>query len=276
MDKINDTMTFPSIGADTANDTVVIDIPERIKRRRHFKREARHIIFRGGNWYKLTFASIFMMLTAVSIKYICGSFFGIVNISANPIAGYAVSYLTDIVYLTVIVPLIFGFYSYCNRLSDDTPSRFGEIFDVFGSVSLLIKSYKVFYSYLWRYFVYFAVIYTALQTISNYHLSNLIFAVSLTVTAVFTIFGAIFLQRYYLTPYVLLRNENSTVHECVKLSARLMKGYKIDVLMFQFGFIIWLIVSYLTLGLTAILFTIPYYILANLEFSKFIFGEDTK
>lgn len=276
MDKLNDTLTFPSVGADNASDTIVIDIPERIKRRRYFKREARHAIFRGGNWYKLTFASIFMMLTAVSIKYICGSFFDIVNISTNLTAEYAISYMTDIVYLTVIVPLIFGFYVYCNRLSNDKLPRFGEIFDVYGSISLLIKSYKVFYSYLWRYCVYFAVIYAALKLISSYTLSILIFVLSLIVTVVFTVFGTIFLQRYYLTPYVLLYNENLTVHECVKLSVGLMKGYKIDVLMFQFGFIIWFIVSYFTLGLTSVLFTIPYYILANLEFSKFIFGEDNR
>ena len=249
----------------TAGDMTVIIVPERIRRRRYFKREARQIIFTGGNWYKLICASAFMMMTMVSVKYICGSFFTLIDGSHG-----AESYLTDIVYLAVIVPLVYGFYAYNIKLTDNKPSRFGVIFDGFGSAALLGRAYKVFFAYLWRYVIWFAMIYAALTAAEYYLIPALIAA------AVFIIIGAVFLQRYYLTLYVAVCNTKMTVREAVKYSIPLMKGYKLDTLMFQLGFALWFVISYLTLGIAAVVYVIPYYVLANLQFSKFIFQTNSK
>jgi len=236
-------------------DTIVIKSPERIRRRRFFKREARRVIFSGSNWYKLVFASLFMSLTAVSVSYISDSFFAVM-----PANSYAASYLTDILYLAVIVPLIYGFYAYCGELMTGTTPRFGVIFDVYGSVAMLARVYKIFFVYLWRYFIWLAMIYAGLFAGGYFIIA----------AAVIFIGGGIFLQRYYLVPYIALHN--MTVHEAVKCSVKLMKGYKFDILMFRFSFAVWFVISFLTLGVTAVMFVIPYYMLANLEFSKFIYN----
>jgi len=270
MDKLNETRSFPLVD-DMRGDTIIVAAPERIRRRRYFKREARYIIFSGGNWYKLVFASIFMMMTMVSVKYICGSFFSVFNGGQN-----AESYFTDILYLAVIVPLLYGFYAYNITLTDNETPRFGVMFDVFGSLVLLVRAYKVFFTYLWRYFIWLAVIYGALKAIDIYAGTVLISTLSLAAAAVFIIIGLVFLQRYYLTLYVAIYNNNMTVHEAVKHSVSLMKGYKFDTLMFQFEFALWFIISYLTLGIAAVVYVIPYYVLANLQFSKFIFNTNSK
>gem|GEM_PF-3361149 len=259
IDRLNDIMEYP------VEDTVIIAVPERIRRRRYFKREARHIIFSGSNWYKLVFASMFMLVIMVSVNYICGSFLDVFNVDKNIEA-----YLTDIIYLAVIVPFIYGFCLYNIKLADNESPRFGVIFDVYGSMSLLARTYKVFFTYIWRYFIWFAIIYGALIAAEYYFIPAVIAAVALIIC------GAIFLQRYYLTLYVALRNDDITVREAVKCGTSRMKGYKFDTLMFQFTFTAWFIVSFFTLGITAVLYVIPYYVLANLEFAEFIFNTNSQ
>lgn len=263
-----DIVTVPKLTG--TEETIVITIPERLKRRRYFKREARHVVFR--NWYKLIFASLMITLIVVSVKYICGNFFALFDLSDGKMMKYAASYLTDIVFLAVIPPLIFGFYSYCKALSDNENPPFGTIFDLFGSVELLVKSYKIMYTFIWRYFTFAAIIYISLKITDKYAESIYIYAAALTAIFIFAVTGLIFLQRYYLTPFVAAQNDQMTVRESLKYGVSLMKGYKVDVLMFQIGFIGWWTVSFFTIGLIAVIYTIPYYFVANIEFAKFVYN----
>lgn len=63
---------------------------------------------------------------------------------------------------------------------------------------------------------------------------------------------------YYMVPYIVAENPGLTVRQAVTLSRRMMKGHKWECFKFEFTFIGWTLLGYLTMGLFNVLYTNPY------------------
>jgi hypothetical protein len=82
----------------------------------------------------------------------------------------------------------------------------------------------------------------------------------------FTIVGLpIKYYAWYLTPYILAENPNIDRKEIFKLSASIMKGYKMRVFLFELSFIPWILLSLPTFGILQYLFITPYFNSAKAE-----------
>lgn len=83
----------------------------------------------------------------------------------------------------------------------------------------------------------------------------------------FTIVG-IFTKRYayYLVPYILAENPDISSKDAIKLSSKMMEGYKWECFKLEISFIGYLLLGYITLGVTNVFFTNMYMALTMTEF----------
>lgn len=84
--------------------------------------------------------------------------------------------------------------------------------------------------------------------------------------------GIIAAIRYSMGYYLMVENPDMSPMEALRESSELMKGHKMDFLMFAISFIGWVIVSALTVGL-GFLLLVPYYQMAKLNFYREITGD---
>lgn len=74
-----------------------------------------------------------------------------------------------------------------------------------------------------------------------------------------TIVGGIIKRySYYLVPYIVAENPNIPSLEAIKLSRRMMNGYKVRLFLLEFSYLGWEILGIFTFGLTKILYSNPY------------------
>lgn len=78
--------------------------------------------------------------------------------------------------------------------------------------------------------------------------------------------GVIKYYSYYLVPYILAENPDLTGREAVTLSRRMMRGHKWECFVMECSFFGWWILGALTMGLSEILFSIPYQSAAFCEY----------
>lgn len=82
--------------------------------------------------------------------------------------------------------------------------------------------------------------------------------------------GIIKSLSYALTPFIMVDNPEIKNNEAIELSMKMMDGYKMKLFLLQLGFIGWMILSILTLGI-GLLWLIPY-----IQTSTAAFYEDVK
>ena len=63
---------------------------------------------------------------------------------------------------------------------------------------------------------------------------------------------------YFLVPYIVAENPSMTARQAITLSRKMMKGHKWECFKFEFTFIGWQMLGYITLGLFNVLYTNPY------------------
>lgn len=76
-------------------------------------------------------------------------------------------------------------------------------------------------------------------------------------TLLFIIPGIVMSYAYYFVPYILAEDNNISISEAILLSRKMTEGYKFDLFILDFSFILWNLASLLTFGLVA-LYVIPY------------------
>ena len=70
--------------------------------------------------------------------------------------------------------------------------------------------------------------------------------------------GMIKYYSYYLVPYILAENPDLTGREAVRLSRQMMRGHKWECFVMECSFIGWWILGAFTMGLSEVLFSMPY------------------
>jgi uncharacterized membrane protein len=158
-------------------------------------------------------------------------------------------------------------------LDEEFPS-IGDMFIAFNSGKILSKAYNIFTAYVSVYFLLAASVIFGLNIIMTLKLSIYVTAIIVFGSIIAFSIGFVFVQQYYMVLYNLIKDEYLTTYQAVKLSVQMMKGHKIEVIALNSGFIIWFLLSYFTLGILTVLFTLPYFILTNLEFAKFIYTKN--
>ncbi len=103
-----------------------------------------------------------------------------------------------------------------------------------------------------------------------FHLISMMFVVLWALLLIVP--GIIAAIRYSMGYYLMVENPDISPMEALRESSELMKGHKMDFLMFAISFIGWVILSALTLGL-GFLLLIPYYQMAKLNFYREITGD---
>ncbi|MEY8411893.1 DUF975 family protein [Lachnospiraceae bacterium 62-26] len=88
---------------------------------------------------------------------------------------------------------------------------------------------------------------------------------------IFTLIGGpIKYYSYYLVPYILAENPDLTGREAVTLSRKMMRGHKWECFVMECSFIGWWILGAFTLGLSEVLFSIPYQSAAFCEYYVYL------
>lgn len=87
----------------------------------------------------------------------------------------------------------------------------------------------------------------------------------------FIVPGIIKHYEYWLTPYLLVENPELTPKDAMEFSARLTKGYKWDLFLFDLSFWYWHLLGLLTFGIARVLFVQPYYYLAKSGWHIYLF-----
>lgn len=77
-------------------------------------------------------------------------------------------------------------------------------------------------------------------------------------TILFIIPGIIVSFMYSQVYYIMAENPNKSVLECLRESARIMKGHKMELLILELSFLGWIILTALTCGIAG-LYVLPYY-----------------
>ena len=77
-------------------------------------------------------------------------------------------------------------------------------------------------------------------------------------TILFIIPGIIISFMYSQVYYIMAENPNKSVLECLRESARIMKGHKMELLILELSFLGWIILTALTCGIAG-LYVLPYY-----------------
>lgn len=70
--------------------------------------------------------------------------------------------------------------------------------------------------------------------------------------------GIIKTYSYFMVPYILSENPKISLFEAMDISKSMMDGNKFDVFVLEFSFILWNILSFLTLGIADIVWVTPY------------------
>jgi len=70
--------------------------------------------------------------------------------------------------------------------------------------------------------------------------------------------GIIKSYSYFMTPYILANHPNVKATEALKLSKRMMHGYKLELFVASLSFIGWILLSSLTLGILYFVYVGPY------------------
>lgn len=63
---------------------------------------------------------------------------------------------------------------------------------------------------------------------------------------------------YFLVPYIVAENPSMTARQAITLSRKMMQGHKWECFKFEFTFIGWQVLGYITMGLFNVLYTNPY------------------
>lgn len=87
----------------------------------------------------------------------------------------------------------------------------------------------------------------------------------------FIVPGIIKHYEYWLTPYLLVENPELTPKDAMEFSARLTKGYKWDLFLFDLSFWYWHLLGLLPFGIARVLFVQPYYYLAKSGWHIYLF-----
>ena len=74
----------------------------------------------------------------------------------------------------------------------------------------------------------------------------------------FVIPGIIFAYRYSQVYYIMAENPDISVLDCLRESARIMKGHKMELFILELSFLGWIILTALTCGIAG-LYVLPYY-----------------
>ncbi len=89
----------------------------------------------------------------------------------------------------------------------------------------------------------------------------------------FIIPGFIAAIRYSMGYYLMVENPDMQPMDALRESSELMRGHKMDFLMFSLSFVGWFILSVITLGI-GFLMLVPYYQMAKLNFYRKITGDE--
>lgn len=233
-------------------------------------------------------AAIFMMCTGVwlllasteSLLYQLFGYTGYTDIMLSP--GY---YLDDVlnhqlgqILITSVVtllglfiyaPLLCGIVSWYHRLTGADSTAFGGIFRYFSSLRLFVRSLGLAVMFTVRSFLWL-LLFMALPTAIVCFFQWYSFPVSSPLTVLVTFcrgagwllmglfffFYLVFIQRYFLAPYLLADKPGIRLNKAFQKSVRMMQGRCWELLSLRLSFFGWGLLSLLAVPA---LYAVPYY-----------------
>ncbi len=279
----------------TADRSVVANSDAR-RRRKYFKSEARHTLYKRNNWLIMMFGCFLVMMLTVGLKSMTGDMFSILAPDflseltgmEMPSAGYVSDLIFDLLIVLLVFPILIGLSNFASDVyeSSGASSGVGEVFESFSSTKQLARSYRIIFSYMWR-IILFAVIgaagyyatdflYRIMYARGDFTAALLVMISSyLFITAVVAI--CVFVcMRGFLTSYIANKNPEMEIHRAAKASAYAMKGYKTEAFTLVCSFIGWLFLSVMTMGILLFMFTLPYMMLTFASFSEYVYGSKSE
>ncbi len=262
------------------------------RRRRFFKSEARHTIYKRGNWLALVFGCFIIMMLVCGIKSVTGGLFGVIDpelLSSvfqrpMPKTEYVGAVLGDVLLVLLVLPIIFGIFNFASDIyeSSGVSSGVGEIFENFASAKNLSRCYRIIYSFAWR-IVLFAfllvslyfgsdIIYQKIYDIRGFQTALAVLVASYVLLGVIFAAGCILMMRNMLIIYIASKNPEMSIHSASKASAYVMRGHKIECFTLFCSFIGWILLSVLTFGILFFMFTLPYMMVTFAAFSEYVYG----
>ncbi len=112
------------------------------------------------------------------------------------------------------------------------------------------------------------------KTFLNIAKTTLIADIKITLsTFLLLIPGIVKKYEYAALPYILSVNPEMDHQQALNLSTKIMKGHKMELFKLQLSFIGWFLLSILTCGILAVVYVIPYYLIAEAEFFTYVKEE---
>ncbi len=276
----------------TADRAVVANSDAR-RRRRYFKSEARHTLYKRNNWLIMMFGCFLVMMLTVGLKSMTGELFSIIDPNflsvivgtEMPSAVYLSGLIFDLLIVLLVFPVLMGLSNFASDVyeSNGASSGVGEVFESFSSTRQLARSYRIIFSYMWRILLFAAIgaigyyaidlVYRMMYDKGDFTYALLAMISSyLFITAV-TAICILVCMRGFLTSYIANKNPEMEVHRAAKASAYAMKGNKTEAFTLACSFIGWIALSVLTMGILLFMFTLPYMMLTFASFSEYVYSS---
>lgn len=194
--------------------------------------------------------------------------------------GFVNDYTNNEGIISELTPAIDGVIEWCTEfISDNSEQLQAILFSISVTIAciiLLYFAYRIFLAAIiragiFKYFTEyvrnnvkdFSLIKLPFTYYKRVILTSLIAGAFILLGWLLIVPGVIFQLMFYFRYHILNDNPNHTPLEILKLSAKLMKGHKREVLMFELSFVGWKILSSITKNLVGILYSSPYYLLSK-------------
>ena len=233
-----------------------------------------------GNYYKSICACLICIFISLSLQ-LTASLIGIAF-------GNAVLYiLLSLLYFFLLFPTILGLLRFFRHLMWDKNDNIISVFYYFGSIELYKKAISSVFSLILRLFIIGLAVYlpsiilTILGMPQIYEFLGVampafirsIVETTTVFTVISTVIYLILAVRYYMTPFLLVADEEMDAGEALHMSKVISKKSALDFVGLVISFSFWILIS---LFIVPLPFTMPYIVLAYMVHCRFAVAHYNK
>ncbi len=233
-----------------------------------------------GNFYKSACAALICVFVSLSISLTAS----VAGIAMGNTAAYIILALLD---FFLLFPCVLGLLRFFRHLMWEEKDDIIAVFHYFGSFELYKKAIKSGFGFILKLLLIGLAVYTPsiiLAILGNAEIYELLgvtkppFIVNIVgaadvLTAISTVVFIIVTIRYYLTPFLLVADEDMDVGEALHMSKVISKNSAIDFAALALSFSFWILISIFIIPLP---FTLPYMILAYMVHCRFAVAHYNK
>lgn len=226
-----------------------------------------------GNYYRCILATLIPVFLSLTVTFTASIM--------SVVLSNAVSYgLMAVMHVLVVLPVILGLLRFYHRLMWNQKDNVISVFHYYSDATLYKKALKYSFIFILRLLsvavlTYLPVIllwivsneqiYEFLETEMPKFVSSLSVAekgLTILSTATFIFFNL----KYYLTPFLVVADEDMDISEALHMSKMISRKSTIDFVGLFFGMSFWILISVFSIPLP---FTLPYIILAYMVHCRF-------